>query len=715
MAQSEGAEYYRIKAFLYKYVPDFTRSFRKDKRNLAKIDRYNIELNEQKFFYKFDISDFVSSYDFDQSINENTYSWSMVLQDKVLTLSEINSRIKVEGPLFTTQITANSLVNVLAKYEAQAANISDFPIIRTAKLNRGKTQDPLSVRAGSNLTTTTGVMLSDLVQMYDMVSVFLYRGEVPLSEIVGTVTTDATSGQKVFTIGTVGKALSEADMKQESILLTQTGKNPPKTLFANDINGFIMKKSVTTRINGVDTINISGNGISRLFGSTRKVIKSSLLQESIYDIGEIVNPAEATFFQNVYVGKTMEQIFQDLFNLVYRIRFKTLKTTIEKDVTTVTGQVVTIQEPTQQPTNENFYDISYLMVGNQYQTNLFSIPPFLLSLVMKRHGFRYREPRAQNGSNTASFNQLVLQTQASAVRASVLDSTKQRVDQNSITQTLDTQLGLQTVGKGKSPVYFSTELNQLRGYFKFIEDVFRFFNPELKTPFQIIDELREKTFLEFLERSDGTLIIRPPQYNDVANVIFSSSLSVISATYNDTVENLIARQTVGYGTDIIGEIEAIKEYAFTNGKLLLQFGFMEAGADINPNVKNDKLDSSDTNQRKDSGLFKYAEYFLRLHNASLKTATLNLSYDARISVGRTYFDEKANKFGYIVGVSKSVNPAGNAVMTISLSYVRDAYLATPNARIGSNIVFEKLDRLVDIAAKFSSTSVDTTVSDAEPQ
>jgi hypothetical protein len=737
----EKLEHVKLKVFLYKFAPDFERDTASEKKSksLGKLDRYKIELDETNYFWKYDITDFVAGYSFNQSIDANTFDWSMTLQDVLLTFADIDERVRVEGVKLSEDDTA---LRRLAQYEAQARNLGDEDYILRAKSNRGITQSDMTIRVGNNLPTKTGLLLSDIIQPYDFISCFLYKNNTPLSDLKGAIVS-STSGLKLKTFklndkktGLVGrfenafnggKTLNSADLQKESILLSNVNGEP---LFSNEFNGFVSRKTSSSNIGGVNTLTISGNGVTKLFGATRRIMKPSAMQSNIYDIGELVDPGQLVPFQNVYVNHAPSEIFADLFNIVYRVKFpmQKIKTfsiaRIFKQLSDTSTSTFTVG---------NYYDLSSLIVGNDLQTNLFTIPPYLLSLVMKRRGFSFREPIP------ARQDELITSVKDRAVRK---DGT---IVQSDVDTALNARGNLQRIIYDKQPIYFSSELDTMRAYFKLIADVLNYFSPELRTPFEIIDEIKQKTFLEFFERPDGVIIVRAPQYNDRSSTIFSSDLEVINYTYSEQIDGLITRQKVGYGTDIIEQIESIKEYSYGNGKLLLQFGFMEAGTDPNPNVKNDKIKDNEITETKENGLAKYAEYFLRMQNASLKTGAISCNLNPKVRVGKTYFDEKAQKFGYITSVSKNVTVGGNVTMSFNLSYVRDAYLADQIQKIVSTgqtvqaqtgevaplgtattfenrknrkdprfIVTEQLPRLVDIASEFTKSSVNKQIVDPEP-
>ena len=180
MPEISGVEFIRIKVFLYKYTPPFTLESQAGPE-FTKVDRYSTKLNSE-FFTKLDISDFVANYTFNQSIGDNTYSWTLTLQETPITFKDLNTRIKLLGPDLGVE---NSAFINLAQYESQAKNLNDAEIIRQAKVNRGVEQTNLNVRVGRNLDTDDGIKLSDLIQTYDFISVFTYKNTVPLEDIRG--------------------------------------------------------------------------------------------------------------------------------------------------------------------------------------------------------------------------------------------------------------------------------------------------------------------------------------------------------------------------------------------------------------------------------------------------------------------------------------------------------------------------------------------------
>lgn len=793
----DSLEFYKLKVFLYKYTPEFRLKSGANSGNLPpqakttdedvapkgatsatespintpgfqQIERYEIDLDE-KYFRKIDISEFVSSYTFNQEINGNTFDWNIVFHNSLIPFDRLGSNkdlILKGSPISPPTIaddgtfTFSEEMKHLAMYESQASKMFDEDFISTAKIERGITEaryetrnKPFSENTDLPPDRKEGLYLHDIIQPFDIISVFLYKGNTPVEDLRGTFTgtgesrtfieTPTKSSRDVSIVNALsGKTLKPSDLQNESILLSPSTHDPKLTLFSNEFTGFALSKSFSREAGSPDILTVGGNGITRLFGSTRRVIKSSVMQSNIYEINQIVQPDAFTPFQNVYVGKTIQDIFLDLFNIVYRVK----------------GKI-----------NESFYDIAGLKTSNAFQTNLFTIPPFLLALVMDRLGYSKRTGDVldtvfdvlEGKKNPTIMKQFFeYQKQGDEIKEvnKIVEKDKNlKIDQNFVDFILNQSDDLELLTR-KSPIFFSRELDSLVPYFKFIEDVLTFFSPEMRTPFEIIDELKEKTFLEFFETPEGIIYIRPPAYNDTTNVIFSSTLDVISSNYSENAGQIITRQNVGYADDALPGVEAIKLFSYVTGKYLLQYGLMEATADANPNAKNEKQEdrSQELLRKKSPGLFKYGEYLLRLHNASLKTGNITAVYDPKLRVGRTYFDERNKKFGYITNISKAVNTGSQSTVSFTLTYVRDCYLADEkqvetsvgfidnpetgeieevdasgqefdnqvdrvfdiekrnDALDGKFLNFEVLTRLVDLAQEFSLNPLDKKNTEYEP-
>ena len=189
--------------------------------------------------------------------------------------------------------------------------------------------------------------------------------------------------------------------------------------------------------------------------------------------------------------------------------------------------------------------------------------------------------------------------------------------------------------------------------------------------------------------------------------LHNCDLNILNSSYTETVNDLVALMKLGYSVDYIPLIAPAQEYAFVDGKLLTQFGFLESSVDANPNAKDDTNSNIDNNQTQSSILIRYAEFFLRYHNARLNTGTVVADLDNTVHIGDTFFDEQNNKFGYIVGLTKNVGPGQPITMTLSLSFVRDAYNIDPNTKEGANLVFSILPTLEYINGNQNSDAPST--------
>ena len=305
MPEVSGLEFLRVKMFLYKYTPPFT-IVKEAGPQFTKIDRFAIELDRDAFFSIFDISDFVANYTFNQGITENTYSWSLTLHDQLLTIDDLNSQtFKLQGPDLDVFLNTQGLTN-LSDYEAGgtvSTILSEGQTIAQAKIERGQELKDLTRKIDSTEDPETNtIRLSDLIQSYDFISCFVYKSRIPIKERTGTVVENPITKNRVFIKDTTPGARSLADfLTDEQVLNSPDPEDLSKKLFSNDFNGFVMTKSVTVSLAAVPTITLSGNGLTRLFGATRKLLKGSALQKSIYDNAETeVNNKEAfTVHQNV--------------------------------------------------------------------------------------------------------------------------------------------------------------------------------------------------------------------------------------------------------------------------------------------------------------------------------------------------------------------------------------------------------------------------------
>lgn len=770
MAQNNqvSQEYLLIKCFVYKYTPFFKQESAAATAgafSLSTFKPYSIQLDDTHYFTKYDVSQFVTDYAFEQNIDETTYSWSVTLQDLALSYGTINNSLKVT-PISGSQLTKglsfdddHNSIDLLAAYETNALtfdNNLDFngPILQ-AKTNRGLSAGPMTAQ-NTNLTTVlstiSGLRLSDLIQEYDFISLFIYKNQTPITNIWGTfgvaeLQPNNHNPLQFFTYVTTTDVPPvglqnpvDPYLQQESVLMAKMPGG--HTLFSNEFNGFVMKKTASSIINQVDKVTLSGNGWSRLFGSTRRAIKTSLFANALYQAGQVTGLNDISPYETIFAGQPIGSIIQGLFDTVYRIDFNTttdaavaaaatpINPLNSTNLITATGiqagffasplgvtnpvpASTPFTGPTLPPLGSSFYNITSLIAGNSLPANLFTLPPYLLSTVMKLRPFAYIEPATM--PVTASFITNIINEADTIASVSTAGSTNIGVSPATF-QKITQSVGQQIINYGStSPVFLDPNVQNLQAYFQFLDNIFLSFSPELQTPYEILDEIRKITFVEIYEQPNGQFIVRAPQYNNMAEsitgrsdigMIRSTNLNIISTNYTESVENLVSKILTGYSPNILPEIPGLQQFGYCDGKLLIQDGLVEMETAANPNAATISLANTNTNNSKTTGIFGWAEYLMALSNAKLKTGSITCDLDTTIQVGQTFIDETKYKFGYVVGVSKHVAVTGIASMSFSLSYVRDAVPVqndpnNPNAITDINV--DLLPVLTDIENSFASS------------
>lgn len=739
-----------VKCFLYKYTPDFTQ-VPNTQSILASFQPFSIDLDDTKFFTKYDISAFVTSYSFEQNIEETTYGWTLELQDLALSFGTIDSALKVPAPDggTTTGLTfaGNAIHSMLSlsEYETNAdnfvANSTLQSPIYNAKANRGK--QPASLTAqNTNLTgvlsKTPGLRLSDLVQEYDFVSVFLYKNNTPIQEITGQFVLNQNLKNNPLWFFTPdpnpnafspqgGLSPDTSQLKYETALISRmdTNGNP---LFHNELNGYVMRKTINRSINQVDRLVLHGNGWTRLFGTTRRVIKSSLFENVLYQQGQLIGAQAIAAKQTVFAGRPIQAIIQDVFDLIYKIDFNKAFNVDTQDPTqnafTLSGSNVSapaminntdavqkgqsVSAPAVIPDDakntiltNSFFNISSLIAANQFPANFFNLPEYLLAVTMKRRNFAYLEP-----INIPEF----------ALESAQFTASLDGLTPSQFQSVIQAQSGQVAAYGRRQPVVFDSNVQNLTAYFQFLADAYLTFAPESKTPYEIFDDIRANAFIELFELQNGQFFIRAPQYNNTniynpltqysdtnrydINMVRSSELNMISTSYTKTVENLVSKVFVGNSIDFQPNTPALQQFGYCDGKLLDQFGLMESTVSANPNVNLAKSGNTKNNTNQTNGLFEYVRYMLRILNAKLNVGTIVCDLDPRIQVGQTFLDETNFKFGYIINITKSVAVAGTATMTVSISYVRDCDIEYGVNNSVTNVNVELLPVLVDIENAF---------------
>lgn len=751
-------EYLVIKAFLYKYTPEFVPvanpPLPPNTPKLSSFAAFKTDLDDTKNFTKYDISRFVVSYSFEQNIDETTYSWNLELQDLALSFGTIDNSLKVPAPpggnitglAFSTNTNS---INLLAQYETNAdtfgigpnTSLNNFPVTNTqsvynivaAKETRGLGYPQLTVQnpnLNGVLPQIKGLKLSDLIQEYDFVTVYIYKNTTPITDVLGTFypnntgngievnnppVTDIASfllsepsntgntnplpyfvqSSRTLTSSVNGVSPEDPNLRYETVLSSPMLNGQP--FFSNEINGFVMKKTPIRAINQVDRVIISGNGWSRLFGCTKRLMKPSYLTGALYQQGQLLDMKAVSGFQTVYAGQTIAQIIQNLFDLVFRINFD--------DYNVVNG-VLTL--------NNSFCNLSSLIAGNSYPANVVNIPAYLLACVMKRQRFNYMEPLDPVDFAVTAPLQIAALSQNTGGTNSNVSGIPTQAFQD-ILVDVPNQIG---TFETRQPVFFDQDVQNLKAYFIFLAAVFTSkFSPELKTPYEILDEIRKNTFVEIFEASSGVFYIRSPQYNNTIiydpqgpasstnrsdiNMVLSSSLNIISNSYSETTDSLISKVFTGFSVNGLAVVPGLEQFAYCDGKLLEQFGLFESNTVANPNINLEKSGNAAVNNGKINGLFEYCKYFLRILNARLKNMTVVCDFDPSVHVGHTFLDLTNSRFGYISTLSKQISVSGTATMTLGITYVRDANITFTSDGSLQTLIVETLPVLADLEKSFT--------------
>lgn len=282
-----------------------------------------------------------------------------------------------------------------------------------------------------------------------------------------------------------------------------------------------------------------------------------------------------------------------------------------------------------------------------------------------------------------------------------------------------------------------------KSYFLFLTSSLTDFVADVKNGFDIINDVINSCYLELFETPGGRFIFRTPQYNNnipfnrvvsqdglvrtaadqntlvtsgngtsssvdyvttnnesssFAHMITSDDITPISAEYHQTAKNLVTKQQLGYGADLIGVPIEQLYYFYSNGKAVAQYGLNMSKVMSNPNVRfisKDKLVGTGvtiTDTTYAQGIFHYCRFFLEYNNLHNFVGVVSAVGDPKIQVGRTYFDIKNQKFGYISQVTKQLTVGESYVVKFNLIAVRDAVYGPIISETGSADMQEQIGR-----------------------
>lgn len=754
-------------------------------QGLSRVQRFEIDLDEDKYFSKIDISDFVSDYRCTQNLH-NEINWSVNLFNGTLDNKNMDKYFLRRGNLLINSPNL-ATYSTLADYETEDDNFTGNyeNEVKTIKVAMDERTDNVTTEVTQQATTEDKskditnrqpqVLLSDLIQKFDFISCYIYKSTEPIND-------------DMLDFGVSGKNLATQGI-QEEVWMMQNG-------FSNEFNGFVLSKTVSHQVGSLNTLSISGSGSFCLFDRTKVLYSPTLFTASLYDQAELFDRSQLAIFSSLYSDESITGIINILLRDVYRIipvtqdpllKFKDLNNSMKNAVTTiyedniqrlknsldqvtkaestgndgwngnhltkvsnydyVSGKLVYLGDVTDSFYWKNkiataeqlfqdkyqvssiygknftiynseefaklqadlysvsktyFFDMTRIKIENGCHTNIFNIPAYLFSLVMKAKSFNYRD--ATNAEIASAVNTIKNQTSSFKVNLgqSISNYMSSEFPSDNIEFLNSTFYG---------PVLMELDVNKLKAYFLFLESGFSNFTPTMYTPNQILDEVKAASFIEIFETATGTLVIRPPKYNDKTSILFSSDYNVLSTQYTDSVKGLVSKEKLTYYQDLIKNIP-FNVFAFTNGKLLTQYGLTETNASANPNAKYTLAPGSNATVNKSLGIFNYARFFLELNNASQKTSNISAEYvpastiiknpntgeyvQQAFGIGNLFFDEVNNKISYITSIDKSCKVGDVPSMSFTGTYVRDGY------RYGDSVEFRQLPELIDLNKLFTT-------------
>ena len=694
------AEYDKNIKLVVKYLNSDLEKYKKAKINLDKatkavnndasfhklIERYYTKLEPANIFV-YDISNYFQNFNFNQDLSDGIPNWNITFQDAYIDPVNENKAIvpannivtggitltsepiggttsssksftltssigNISGPPMTgnKKIEVKDVSNYLANY------INKFPTYLGTPITDSSRQDEISIasgilKRGLDLNGVQKIRLSDLIQQYNFISIYTYSGSTPPPTIDLTSVTNTTNFEETLITS-----------KSES------GEN-----FVLDFDGFVRQVTFNRAVGSVDSVTVNGTGAIGLLAATKRIYSPTFLQDTIYDLSEeynLTSKERITVYQSLFANKNPIEIISQLLLDTMKIR------EIE---------------------HGGYFDEDLLYSENELMICLYVIPVFLYTEVMRRRNYRVQNA-VFNGAPEKSIYDSNGQTLRNLTSVSTTEfSTAQTNINNSPT-------GFHVVGNNDIIQYDpSLDSKSLKSYFILLSNSFADYQPILKSPLDIINEVRTTTYLEFFEDPGKGFIFREPQWNsrDPNNLIFSSDLDLISQNYSPgDITQIISRQKVTYALDF-GIDLPLNIFAYINGKITSTYGLNETSTLSNPNARfmnalNTKKLGTDANKKlatiKDNysaGMFNFAKFILHLYNYGLSVGTVVCSYDSQLKIGNMFYDLINMKVGYIKNINKTCSVSSTYTVTANLTFVRD---------LGTGYTFQEIPML--------STSVD---------
>ncbi len=578
--------------------------------------------------------------------------------------------------------------------------------------------DQLAMLKVATDPTDDGLLVSDLIQKYNFISTFVYAHPGPPTA--------------------VERQLQRADpffFDKESLMLYtpqrlifgEQDSNEFFELYETEFNGFVLDISRSEVAGQVNTTTVSGVGVLGLFQATRRIFSTTVFQGSIFDAAETETVGSTiSVFENIFqdVPKDLGPtgILEILLEAIYKIHLREHPTDIEDepDSSKRRGAFFKGEKFTDGLVNTSLFNIAEMIRLNQFgekdgneikgTRNLFSIPMFLYANVMRMRRFNVRVP-----------------TSSAYASSQVPSEAFKKVN------TADAATPKETEGSGGSVLEINPDFAdtaKYQPYFLFLSSSLGDYTPPLKTPLEIMNDVKGVSYLEFFETTAGRIILRTPQYNNhfeiprtatgtgssrtfQENMFTSQHIEPIATTYGETAQDLVTKLQMGYGTDFIKQLAPFLYYHYTNGKLLAQYGLFMKTTQANPNVRMRQVPRDlIAAGRRVKSIFEYCRFFLEYSNMEKRRGSIEAKGAPFVEVGMTYFDIGNQKFGYITNVSKTMVVGGNYTMTFDMIAVRDAtYSGAGFSIIDSNDVdiesftslpiMRRIPELEDIVSTFA--------------
>ena len=645
------------------------------------INRYSVEL-DSKYLRIFDLSNYFTNLDFNQDLSDGIPNWSISLRDvKEEMITDINGQ-QLGSPESNYLYESTSLSTSRGTYEGST------PIFTMT--DEGKVNHYSSIMRGEMFD----FRLSAILQPFDFITVYVYAGENPPNYIV------------------------TPNFEQE---IESKGYNL-------EFDGFIKSVSVSRAVGNVDQVSLTGFGVSGLLTLSRVLYSPSFLQHTIYDVSEtygLFDKEKITILSSRFNAQDPLSILQTIMRDVLRLEIDIKKDATSK-VSTYTGV--------------NYFDEALLFSENALQRNLYVLPVYLLMQVTKRRNYSIFSLDELSSKSFILKQGIKVQNLSSTgdVKSSEYEPIKKQVVQ-AYEYERDRKLSqLRSLVDSEKlttlPYFITTEedFSNFKAYFITLSNAFANYEPGMKTPMEIISEVRRATFFEFFEYPGKGFVFRQPEYNGyipkvTTHVLFddkypqltragiyvlysqgcfeltSSNLDVISRTYSSgDYMQILSKQKVGFAVDL-GIDLPLNIWSVTNGKLLMKYGLNETDVMTNPNARmmtkvTGSARTSTANEvfkNYSNGMHSFANFILDVHNYGLATGSITCSYDPRIVIGKLFKDNVELRVGYIRSVSKQIGAGKAATVSFNLSFVRNW---------GGDSNFKSIPRLGDSMQSFEALS-----------